>query len=349
LLATAALGLRGTTPESLAGPVVPATFAEKKDRPPLDVSYVLPSDGKDEVGLFAIRIGELCRQPGMDKMAEMYTQLLPTLIGDRQLGFALADIDQIAGRVTITQQPDQPPPNNSLQMSLTSIRLAKDFDWPKQVREWCTDWKEHSHEKATYYSGKFSIPALGFKDTVAWFYMPDKRTVVLESEENIKKLIDHKGKPAEPVWAADWKAVEGGIFAVIIPDTKGKLAKKIPDKLGGSMIDAKPFKAICTKSARAAIGIDLADGFSIKFRFACATADDASDVDEGCQALAKLAKELSEKDNDGGDDALNKADQKLSADLLRGIEFNKTVDHVVEVRMSSKTGVAELLKSFDKK
>jgi len=33
-------------------------------------------------------------------------------------------------------------------------------------------------------------------------------------------------------------------------------------------------------------------------------------------------------------------------ELANGIEFGKSVDHVVEVRMKAKTGVADLLKSF---
>src|SRR4029077_4109232 len=118
LLAAVALGIRGTTPESLAGPIIPAKFLDKKERPPLDASLIVPSDGKDDVGVFAIRVGELCRTPGMEKMAEMYTAMLPALVGDKKVNFAISDIEQVAGRVSLTHQEKQPPPNNSLAMSL---------------------------------------------------------------------------------------------------------------------------------------------------------------------------------------------------------------------------------------
>ena len=57
LLATAALGLHGSRPQAVAGPVVPARFVEAKEKPPLDASFILPSDSPDEVGVFAGVLG----------------------------------------------------------------------------------------------------------------------------------------------------------------------------------------------------------------------------------------------------------------------------------------------------
>ncbi len=201
-----------------------------------------------------------------------------------------------------------------------------------------------------YYSGKLTAEFLGFKDTPFWFYLPDGRTAVLESEANIKKLIDAKGKPAAPAWADDWKAVEGGTFGLVLPDVKGKLAKKLPtEKLEGDLAESmvKPLTAICTKAARAAIGVELGRGCSVTIRLACATAADAADVDAGCQALAKLMKAaLNDEARQPEDDPLDKAGHKLSTMLVRGIEFGKTVDHVVEVRMKAETGLTELLRAL---
>jgi hypothetical protein len=351
MLAAVALGFRGATPESLAGPIIPARFVEKKERPPLDVTYILPSDNADEVGVFAVRVGELCRVPGMDKMAEVYAAMIGELLGDKKKPhFALADIEQIAGRVTLRHEPEKPSPNHSFGMSLTCIRMAKDFDWPKQLQDWTKDWKEHTYAGTKYYSGKVTLPMLGFVNTNVWFYLPDSRTVVLEGEENIKKLIDAKGKPAKSTWTEDWKTVEGEMFGLVLPDLKGKLAKKLTvekgtDKTTQAVLNS--LAAICKKASRAAIGVDIGEGCSFKLRLACANAADAADVDEGCQSLAKLAEMALEDEKDEPKDAFDKAGRKLSIMLVRGIEFGKTVDHVVEVRMSAKTGVAELLKAFD--
>ena len=51
--------------------------------------------------------------------------------------------------------------------------------------------------------------------------------MVLESEENIKLLIDARKKPRTPEWAVDWRDVEGSTFAIVFPDVKGKLVKKL--------------------------------------------------------------------------------------------------------------------------
>ena len=185
-----------------------------------------------------------------------------------------------------------------------------------------------------------------------WFYLPDARTVVLESEENVKKLIDATAKPLPaPAWADDWRPVEGGTFALALTDVKGKLAKRMADGETGAdpvqQAALKAISAICIKATRATVGIDLGDGCSVTVRLACATATDAREVDDGCQALVKLAEAAVGGDKDEPRDTVGKAGRKLSTLLLRGIEFGKTVDHVVEVRMSAAEGLTDLLKAFD--
>jgi hypothetical protein len=353
LLAAAALGLHGSKPQALAGPVIPAKFVEKKERPPLDAAYVIPTNDADEVGLFAVRVGELFQMPGMEKIAETYSALIPALAGDtKKVFFEFGDVEQIAGRVVLKHDPKLPAPNRSMMLSLSMVRMVKKFDWVKQLKVWTTDWTEHAHGGGKYYSGKLTAESLGFKETPFWFYLPDGRTVVLESEANIKKLIDAKGKPAATAWADDWKAMEGGTFALVLPDVQGKLAKKLPtEKLEGDLAESmlKPVKTICTKARRAAVGIDVGDGCSIRVRFACATATDAADVDAGCQALAKLVKAALDDEDRAPEDAVDKAGHRLSVSLVNGIEFGTTVDHVVEVRMKAASGLTDLLKAFGTK
>src|SRR5262245_7768285 len=193
LLATAALVLHGSTPGLLAGADTRAKPEAPADRPALDASFVLPSDKPDDVGIYAVRVGALCRTPGMEKITEMYGGMVKTVMGDgKKAYFELTDVEQGSGRVTLTHDSKRPAPNRSLMMSLTSIRMEKDFDWVKQLKAWTEDWKEHTHAGVKYYSAKLSVPILGSKDTTSWFYLPDSRTMVVESDENIKNLIDAK-------------------------------------------------------------------------------------------------------------------------------------------------------------
>ncbi|HKA08099.1 MAG TPA: M56 family metallopeptidase [Gemmataceae bacterium] len=350
LLAAAAAGLHGSDPKALAGPVIRVRAEAAAERPPLDASFVLPSDNADEVGLYAVRVGALFRTPGMEKFAEMYAQLIKSAMGDgKKVNFEPTDIEQISGRVSLNHDPKKPAPNRALMLSLTSIRMEKEFDWVKQLKEWAEDWKEHTHAGNKYYSGKLTVPMLGFKDKAVWFYLPDAHTAVFESEENIKKLIDAKGKPAAAPWADDWKSIQDGMVAIVLTDVKGTLPPKMPTEKAQSAVEeaaVKSILAIVKKTSRTAVGFDLREGISIKIRLACASAADAADVDEGCQALTKLAQTAIEGDTEDPKDPLAKAGRKFSTCLVRGIEFGKTVDHVVEVRMSAKDGVSDLLNAF---
>ena len=350
ILAAAALGLHGSNPEALAGPIVRVKAEAPAERPPLDASFVLPSDESNQVGVYAVRVGAMLRTPGLEKLADLYAGSVATFVGEgKKVHFKFTDVEQVSGRVAISHDPTKPAPNRSLIMSLTSIRMEKEFDWVKQLKEWGSEWKEHAHAGAKYYSAKMTVPLLGPKESVMWFYLPDGRTMVLDSEENIKKLIDAKVKPTAPAWAGDWKAVEGGMVAVVLPDVKGKLAPKMPtEKTDDAVKEAaiKSLIAISKKTARATIGVDLHDGCSIKLRLACATGMDAADVDAGCQAIMKFAQTVIEDDEDKPQDPISKAGKKFSAQLVRGVDFGTTVDHVVEIRMASKDGATELLKAF---
>jgi beta-lactamase regulating signal transducer with metallopeptidase domain len=350
LLGVAALALHGSRPQAVAGPVVPAKFIESKEKRPLDASFVMPADNPDEVGIFALRVGDLVRTPGMEKIVATYGPLLPAVFEEPKLFFELGDIEQIAGRVTIKHDPKQPRPNRSLMMSLDMIRMAKDFDWVKQLKAWTTDWTEHAHGGAKYYSGKFTSPVLGLTETPMWFYLPDGRTVVLASQDSIKKLIDAKGKPAAAPWADDWKSVAGGTFAMVLPDVRGKLGKKLsPDESKDEMTArvVKSIGVIAGKTSRASVGVEVGTGCSITVRLACGSAADATDVDAGCQALTKLAEAALAGPEPT--EPVDKAGHKFSAMLARGIEFGKTVDHVVEIRMTAESGLADLLKAVGSK
>ena len=259
LLAAAALGLHATRPEALAGPIV-RVKAEEEVRPdPLDISYVFPSDDKDCVGAYAIRVGELMKTPGLDAMAEQYAAVIPAAFGEgKKTLFELKDVGQVCGRVNVRHEPEKPSPNRALMLSLSAIRMAKDFDWAKQFREWCGPLKEHTHGKGKYYSFKVDLPALGFfKHVPGFVYVPDARTAVLESESNIKDLIDGKKAP-KPL---DWDKVEGGTFAVALADPKTRLAKKIAPPADLKDEDEKmivaAMAAVFSKADSAVMGVEV--------------------------------------------------------------------------------------------
>ena len=135
-------------------------------------------------------------------------------------------------------------------------------------------------------------------------------------------------------------AVPGRPMNVITPELESELAAAM----------LKPIVVMCKKTNRAAIGVDVSEGLSIKLRFLCASGADAADVDDGCQALAKLAKTVLDESADIQTEESAVAGVKLGGELVNSLMLVRGAESgtsVVEVRMKLKTGIAGLLKTLD--
>lgn len=340
-MALGALGLHGRTAEAVAGPIIPVKFAESK-RAPLDYTYVNAKGGDHDAGLCVVRIGELLAAPGMDALTAAYGESLKALLGDKKLPCAVNEIEQIGGRVSITHDASKPAPNRSLSVSLAFVRTTKDIDWVAYMKDFCTEWQVLKHADTPYYSGKLSLPIVP-GDKAVYFYFPDQRTMVLESEATIKGYIDAKKKPvAKPEWASLWNHVEGSMMAMVLPNPKAELAPLlVPDaevkELDKQMIVA--FGAIASKAKHAVIGLDTGRECRISATFGCATADDAIAVDEACQKFMKIS-----------DAALKDAkafvkEHPVQAMLRRGVDFGKATEHHVGLEYTIKGSLGDLFKS----
>jgi hypothetical protein len=346
LLAAAALGLHATRPAALAGPIVRVKAEEDLRPDPLDVSYVFPADDKDFVGVYAGRVADLLKKPGLEASAKEYAALVPTAFGtDKKTFFEVTDIEQVCGRVSIRHLPEKPSPNRALMLSLSAVRMTKDFDWAKQLREWCGTLKEHSHGKGKYYSFKIDLPALGFfKHVPGFVYVPDPRTVVLESESNIKDLIDGKKAP-EPL---DWDKVAGDTAAIALIDPKTRLAKKVAPPADHKDETEKKvtaaLAAVFAKADSAVLGLDIGKTCRATFTVGCADAKDAEAVEQAYQGLLILAKD--------GFAAAEKAGLKLPAKpqlcTTHELESGSQPRHRLTITADYKGGLEELIGAFEK-
>jgi hypothetical protein len=341
-IALGVLGLHGRTPDAVAGPIIPAKFTEAK-RAPLDYTYLVAKGGESDVGLCVVRLGELLSAPGMETLTAAYGDSVKALLGDKKLPCAVHEIEQIGGRVSLNHDPKQPAPNRSLAISLSFVRTTKDVDWVAYLKDFCTDWKELKYADTPYYSAKLAIPLIP-GDKPAYFYCPDQRTLVLETEATIKSYIDAKKKPAvKPEWATNWSSVEGSMFAMVLPNPKAKFAPLlVPDTevkdAEKQMIAA--FGTMAGKAEHAVVTLDTGSECRLSVTFACATADDASAVDQAAQQFMKLT-----------DAALKDAgaftkDHPVQAMLRRGVEFGKEAKHQVGLEYTIKGRLADLVKGI---
>jgi beta-lactamase regulating signal transducer with metallopeptidase domain len=343
LLAAAALGLHGTAPEALADPAPRAGSGTTSVRPPLDVSFVLPSADEDVVGVYAVRVGELAREPSLTEVAEQ-TAALFTALGGKKARFAVADVEQVSGRVSLKHDPTKPAPNRSLMLSLTSVRMAKDFDWVGQLRDWCAAWQEHTHAGTKYYSGKFPAPLFGIVGARDWFYLPDARTLVVETEENVQALIAAGGKPARPAWAADWTAVESGVFGLVMTHPRATARKVKPAAGDGDATERRVGLAageILSKADRVVIGFDAGRTCELSVTVNCPTREDCEAAARACEGLVTWAEEQRKAAAAAG----MSLHAQTSLAVRRGVDFGPPVRHQTGVRIEFHGGLGDLVKA----
>jgi hypothetical protein len=157
----------------------------------------------------------------------------------------LEDFEQITGTLVITTDKNPNVEHQSaLFLSPTMIRSVKDFDWAKQFKIIFPKSEEVKCQGKMYYKvprGEVAAMLGGFFGSEIYYFIPDSRTIVFNTEENVKRFI-REGKPSPPKfpWAKDWKHVEHdlGAFAISAGDQKW-LKDRRPDK--GEVLAATAF------------------------------------------------------------------------------------------------------------
>src|SRR5207253_349835 len=99
------------------------------------------------------------------------------------------------------------------------VRTVEPFDWEKEIRTWWPKFTEVRAEGQVYYKVE-DAPHLG-KD--ACFYLPDDRTLVLNVEEDLVRLIHRKGPP-ESFRGMRWDQLDGSLLVFALNNRDGRLA-----------------------------------------------------------------------------------------------------------------------------
>jgi hypothetical protein len=188
------------------------------DEQALDLSYLPP----EAMGAWGIRPAALFRRPEMKK----YTEKLNSVIAlasksllkiPEEMVLPVEDFEQITGFVTFRTDKNKKEGQTAMLASVSMIRSVKDFDWAQQFKSIFPKSEEVKCEGKVYYKvprGQIPAPLGSFLSFEIYYYVPDSRTVVINTEENLQRLI-HDGKlpPQKFPWAEDWKRVEHGLAA----------------------------------------------------------------------------------------------------------------------------------------
>ena len=236
ILSLAGLAVQGYKEPAFADPIVPVKFAEKSSVV-LDHTYLMTGGSPNHVGIYVINVADLAASPAIKAQIGMLNVALKAALSskDKTLSFDVADLEQIGGQVSLTYEKDKPRPNRSMSNSLSFIRAKKAMNWKKIFETFSSSIETRKYAGVEYLEATAEIPLLFPPKTKVFVYLPDDRTLVLESEENIKKMIDAKKTPkAKPAWADDWQLVQEdtkpATFVMVLTEPRGRLAELLSDQ-----------------------------------------------------------------------------------------------------------------------
>jgi len=203
-----------------------------KPTPAIDLSY-LPADAR---GIIVTRPAAICQKEGMDRLvahlnaepkssdlfwlAMMELAVIPIAVDEsdrKELRthclFRVQDIEQTTSHFKITNGMSQGKKFRAFIPHGYMVRMVRPYEWDKQARIWWPGMAAVRDLRQTYYRYD---PHFSYAETMA-FYYPDDRTIVVDSEANIRTLIN-RDRPTSPQWlhGSVKERVEQSLFAMTI-------------------------------------------------------------------------------------------------------------------------------------
>jgi beta-lactamase regulating signal transducer with metallopeptidase domain len=271
-----------------AGPAPAPTpaAADGGGRPPFDLTY-LPPEG----AVVAFRPAAVFARPEMKNYAKAVDGdlgKLGELLGlGADWGLRVEDIEQVTASVVVQTQKAASGPQSAALCHFVTVRTTGDFDWARRLRA-LPGAEEVRHAGQTY----FKVPTHvlggridGTNEALA-VYVPDVRTAVFDSEAAVRKFLDRRGAPPpERPWAADWRRVERGVFALAL-DTRDKgwlRARRQPEKeLPAAAV------TLAEKADSLVVGLDVTDRVLFQTLAHAADAKATAELAESARGWAAL-------------------------------------------------------------
>jgi hypothetical protein len=195
---------------------------------PLDLSYLPP----DAPGALALRPAALLRRPALAGVGQHLQEEIEGLLnvcvlnGKGRLHLRMEEVEQLTARMCAEVDPKKKENKRSLMFSLVSIRCAHDFDWKGQMREFYPGAVEVPHAGGVFYRCAIPKNTCFPKGGDLTWWVPDGRTLIMDSEKNLRRLLERKGRQdPPPAWAEGWRRVEGCLAAGVFDTREGRISK----------------------------------------------------------------------------------------------------------------------------
>lgn len=353
VLSVAGLVVQANKTPVFADPIVPVKFAENNEVK-LEYKYLMAGGSPNHIGVYAVNITELADSSSMKTQISMLNVALKGALSskDKSLAFDLNDLEQIGGHVTLTHDKSKPRPNRSLSSSLSFLKAKKAMNWKKIFETFSSSVKTKKHSGVDYLEATAELPMLLPSNTKVYVYIPDERTVVLESEENIKKMIDAIKTPVgKPAWAGEWEAANSGHKTMVMALTEplSKIANILGDQ--ADVTDPSEQKLLASVASLASqatghvvVGFEWGKEIKVEMRIKGKPSEVYQKFAD--DMVAAIRSDIKSEDSKAS--PLEKSLAKVYSGINVSIRFSNLPDKDVNamIRFSAIEGVEDLLKQL---
>jgi hypothetical protein len=252
------------TPAAKGGPSEPLK--------PFDLSYVPP----DAYGLWAFRPAAAFGGADMKQAAtllNLYLHAEPIVgKGWTALGLKIEEVDELLGAMVVA------PPVKDRKATMAfrpfKVRTVHPFDWKGKIEKLGPGLQMVSSGGHTYYKAR--MPMSFFGGGPFCFFTPDDRTLVTDTEENLRRMFD-RGPEARPacLWAEQWGQVEQRLMALSFEHRHPDVLRSLETSHEADDLVAKQVDELIKGSTRSVWGVDFRDRFKLRIIVECETADRA--------------------------------------------------------------------------
>jgi beta-lactamase regulating signal transducer with metallopeptidase domain len=290
LLVTAALGVSALRcPAQKDEPAKTETKAAV-DAVPFDVSFVPP----DTMGIVGFRPARAAARPGMNEMVKKCNdgmeEMLKMFKAKSALNLPVEKIEQAILTFFVHTDPSKKDGQSSLVMGLNMVRTVEDFDWHKKMHELAPDAVKVERYGKEYYrfvEDADHAPMQAMFGQKAGYYIPDRRTLVIDSEKNLKRLLDRKpGEKPAFTWSEGWKRIENELLAVVLDNSRGRFTRELEARSNPDP-EARPF---CEHALWMTFAVNGEDDFVLQSLTKCRDEKGAESLRECIEGLLASAR-----------------------------------------------------------
>lgn len=261
---------------------------DARPTPAIDLSY-LPADAK---GFIAIQPAAICRKAGMGSLiaqlnanpdsrellwlALMDFGCFPFVYSTNHYTkddmpttdslFRIEQVEQISNHFTIDSVMNKGKKFRRISPYGHMLRMVEPFDWEKQARIWWPKMTAVRELRRAY----FKVNSKQYVEKMC-FFLPDDRTIVMDSEANVREFINRKTVTLPGfIKGLDRDQIQRSLFMMALDNHDKRMAGILKQEGGKDTVD---LSRLFEHADLWALYLEDSDAFGLKAWATCASSD----------------------------------------------------------------------------